>query len=263
MSQEQRSREPRLAGCGVLIVRPAGLGERLARLLAAEGAQATLFPTIEMLPAPRPARLAAVIARLHTFDWAVFISPTAAREGVRAVRSCRDWPAEPRIAAVGSGTAAALGELGFATVLAPAAPGDSEALVSLPELQDVEGQNVVIFRGEGGREYLAQVLAGRGARVEYAECYRRSRPATDPEPVLRSWRAGGIQAVCAASGEAVGNLREMLAEEGMAVARSTPVFVPHPRVATAAREAGFAHTIVVTGGDASTVEGLAAFFAKV
>jgi uroporphyrinogen-III synthase len=257
------SQEQRLAGCGILIVRPAGLGERLAKLLAAEGARPTLFPTIEMLPAPRPARLAAVIARLQTFDWAVFISPTAAREGVRAVRSCRDWPAEPRLAAVGRGTAAVLGELGFGTVLAPEAPGDSEALLALPDLQEIEGQNMVIFRGEGGREHLAQVLAGRGARVEYAECYRRSRAATDPEPVIRSWRTGAIQAVCAASGEAVGNLREMLAEEGMAVARSTPVFVPHPRVATAAREAGFAQTIVVTGGDTATVEGLAAFFAKV
>jgi uroporphyrinogen-III synthase len=38
----------RLAGCGVLIVRPKGLGERLAALLSAEGAQPILFPTIEV-----------------------------------------------------------------------------------------------------------------------------------------------------------------------------------------------------------------------
>jgi uroporphyrinogen-III synthase len=250
----------------VLVVRPVGLGERIARLLEREGAQPVLFPTIEVLPAPRPARLAAVIARLQTFDWAIFISPTAAREGLRSVRSCRDWPPEPqgpRLAAVGRGTAAALEELGFPAVLAPAAPGDSEALAALPELQGIEGQNVVIFRGEGGREHLARMLAERGARVEYAECYRRSRPASDPAPVLERLRAGGIQAVCAASSEAITNLRELIADEGMALACEKPVFVPHPRVAGAAREAGFAQAIVVTGGDEATVEGLAAFFDRV
>jgi uroporphyrinogen-III synthase len=253
----------RLQGLGVVIVRPAGRGDRLAERVAAEGAHPILFPTIEILPAARPARLATLIERLQTFDWAVFVSPTAAREGLRCVRASRDWPSGPRLAAVGRGTAAALEELGFRTVLAPAASADSEALAALPELADVAGQNVVIFRGEGGREHLARVLAERGARVEYAECYRRSRPAADPAPLVAQWRAGGVQAVCAASGGAITNLREMLADQGMALARATPVFVPHPRIAATAREAGFTHVIVVTGGEAATVEGLAAFFAKV
>jgi uroporphyrinogen-III synthase len=207
-----------------------------------------------------------VIERLHSFDWAIFISPTAVREGLRAVQGCREWPARPhspRIAAVGRATAAALSEHGFSEVLAPPPPGDSESLAALSELQGIEGQNIVIFRGEGGREHLARVLAERGARVEYAECYRRSRAATDPGPALDRWNSGGIHAVCAASAEAINNLRELIGEAGMALARGTPVFVPHPRVAAAAKEAGFAQAIVVTGGDAATVEGLAAFFAKV
>jgi uroporphyrinogen-III synthase len=253
----------RLDGCGVVVVRPASAAERLARLLNAEGARPILFPTIEVLSAPRPARLAAVIARLQTFDWAIFVSPTAAREGLRAIRSSRDWPSGVRAAAVGTATAAVLGELGIAGVVAPKPPGDSEALAALAEFHGIDGQNVVIFRGEGGREHLAQLLAQRGARVEYAECYRRSRPDADPAPILDQWREGQVHALCAASGEALNNLRDLLAPEGMALAKATPVFVPHPRIAVAAREAGFAHTIVVTGGDEATVEGLCAFFAKV
>ena len=125
----------RLAGLGVVIVRPAGLGERLAAALKSESAQPILFPTIEVLGAPRPARLDAIIQRLQSFDWAIFISPTAAREGMREVRARRRWPSGPRIAAVGRATAAALEELGFARVLAPGAPGDSDALAALPELR--------------------------------------------------------------------------------------------------------------------------------
>jgi uroporphyrinogen-III synthase len=253
----------RLAGCGVLIVRPAGLGERLAKLLSEEGAQPIIFPTIEVLPAPRPARLSALVARLHNFDWAIFVSPTAARQGMRAVRARRRWPAEPRVAAVGRGTAAVLEELGFPRVLAPAGRGDSESLAALPELQEIAGQAIVIFRGEGGREQLARLLAERGASVEYAECYRRGPVSADPAPLLERWRGGGVQAICAASGEAVMNLRDLLAAQGMALAAATPVFVPHPRVAAAAQEAGFSHTVIITGGDEATVEGLAAFFVKV
>ena len=120
-----------------------------------------------------------------------------------------------------------------------------------------------MFRGEGGREHLARLLSERGACVEYAECYRRGKPAGDVGPLLERWRAGDVHALCAASGEAITNLRELLGAQGMAVAATTPVFVPHPRIATAAREAGFSQAIVVPGGDAAMLEGLAAFFAKV
>jgi len=253
----------RLRGCGILIVRPAGLGDALAEKVRAEGGQAILFPAIDILAAPRPARLAMIIARLHTFDWAIFVSPTAAREGMRGVRERRFWPEGVRLAAVGRGTAEALAGLGFNEVLAPQAPGDSEALAALPELQEIAGQNLVIFRGDGGRGTLARVLAGRGARVEYAECYRRARPAADMSDLLARWRAGAVQAICAASSEALVNLRDMAGAKDAGLLFGTPVFVPHPRVAEAARAMGFAHAIVAIGGDGAIAEGLAAFFAKV
>jgi uroporphyrinogen-III synthase len=222
-----------------------------------------VFPAVEVLAPMRPARLDAVIARLQTFDWAVFVSPTAARRGVKAVQARRAWPAGPRLAAIGRGTATALAELGFADVVAPDAPGDTEALLELSELQDIAGQNLVLFRGEGGREKLARVLAERGARVEYAECYRRGRPEADVSELIERWRSGAIHAVCAASREALANLRDMLGGEHAGMLAETPVFVPHPRIANAARELGCTRAIVVTGTEVSMVEALSAFFAKV
>jgi len=253
----------RLQGCGILIVRPAGLGDALAGMVRADAGEAILFPAIDILAAARPARLAILIARLHTFDWAIFISPTAAREGMRSVRERRVWPAGVRVAAVGRGTAEALAGLGVAPVLAPEAPGDSEALMAMQELQEIAGQNLVIFRGDGGRETLARLLAQRGARVEYAECYRRARPAADMSDLLARWGAGAVQAVCAASSEALVNLCDMAGAAHAACVLGTPVFVPHPRIAEAARELGFARAIVAIGGDEATAEALASFFAKV
>jgi uroporphyrinogen-III synthase len=253
----------KLRGIAILIIRPAGLGDRLADKIVEEGGEAVLFPAIEILPAPRPSRLAMVIARLHTFDWAIFVSPTAAREGMKQVRERRRWPPGVRMAAVGQGTAEALAELGAGEVMAPAAPGDSQALAAMPDLQEIIGQNVVIFRGDGGREFLGRVLAERGARVEYAECYRRARPTVDSSALMDRFRGGRVQALCAASSESLRNLLDMTGVLEGELLSATPVFVPHPRVAEAARGMGFSRVIVAIGGDDAIVEGLAAFFAKV
>ncbi len=59
----------RLDGCVVLIIRPAGLGERLAQMGRDEGGCAVVFPAIEVLPATRPERLESVLDRLHTYDF--------------------------------------------------------------------------------------------------------------------------------------------------------------------------------------------------
>ena len=67
---------------------------------------------------------------------------------------------------------------------------DSEGLLALPELANVAGNRIVIFRGAGGRELLHSMLAARGARVEQIECYRRARPVTDAAGLIEAWRDG-------------------------------------------------------------------------
>ena len=143
-----------LAGRAVLVTRPAGMSTQLVALLRSEGCEAVLLPAIEILAADDTAKLDAAIDRLEGFDIAIFISPTAVAKANAAVRARRDWPARLRYAAVGGGTAAALRRIGVADVMAPQGRGDSEALAALPELADVSGRRIVIFRGQGGREGL-------------------------------------------------------------------------------------------------------------
>ena len=45
---------------------------------------------------------------------------------------------------------------------------DSEALLDLPELRQVEGRSIAIFSGEGGRPTLRETLVQRGASVTVA-----------------------------------------------------------------------------------------------
>ncbi|HWA36884.1 MAG TPA: uroporphyrinogen-III synthase, partial [Burkholderiales bacterium] len=139
---------------------------------------------------------------------------------------------------------------------------DTEALLDLPALRQPSGRRILIVCGEGGRQVLGDALRARGAIVERAELYRRALPLADPSALLGAWDAGRVHAVTVSSAEGVGNLFRLLGDAGAARLRETPLFVPHPRVAEAARERGVRET-VVTGGaaDAEMLARLVAYFA--
>ena len=252
-----------LSGRGIVITRPREHAPALAERIRGAGGEPLLFPTIEILPPENPEKVYDLIARLDEFHLAVFISPTAVLRANAMVGARRSWPEALRVAAVGEGTAAVLRECGFRSVISPREGADSEALAALAELQDLRGRSVVLFRGQSGREWLRGTLEKRGARVEYAECYRRGRPVVDAGWLLARWQTGGVEAVSITSSEGLANFFAILGPTGGGYLRAAPVFVPHPRIELAARDLGIA-TVIVTGrGDDRTVAEMAAFFARV
>jgi len=252
-----------LSGRGILITRPREHAPALAERVRAAGGEPILFPTIEILPPENTDAVSGVISRLEEFQLAIFVSPTAAVRGHATVSATRAWPEHLRVAAVGAGTAKALADRGFRDVISPAEEADSEALAALAELQELRGRSVVIFRGQGGRDWLQGELEARGGRVEYAECYRRARPQADSRGLLARWQTGGIEAVSITSAQGLANLFPMLGPTGEEYLRATPAFVPHPRIELAARTRGVRDIIVTGRGDERTVAGMATFFAKV
>ncbi len=254
---------PALAGRRVVVTRPSGQAAHMAALIRAAGGEPVLFPALEILDVQDLQPVLALIGRLDRFDLAIFISSNAVDKALALVRARRGWPAGLRVATVGRGSARALQRHGFAEVIAPSERFDSEALLDLPELKALAGKRVVIFRGDGGRELLGDTLAARGAVVEYAECYRRARPDADPAPLLALCQRRELAAFTVTSSEGLANLRDLLGDAGRECLAGTPLFVPHERIAAAARSLGV-RTVVLTGpGDEGLVAGLAAFFAKV
>jgi uroporphyrinogen-III synthase len=124
----------------------------------------------------------------------------------------------------------------------------------------VAGKRVLIVRGVGGRELLADTLRARGATVHYLEAYRRLRPQADAAPLLAQWQDGGIDAVTAASTETLHNLAALLGDAGRPLLLRTPLFVPHEKIAAAARQFGVARVIATPGGDAGLVAGMINWF---
>jgi uroporphyrinogen-III synthase len=230
------------------VTRPAAQAEPFCAMLAAAGAKVSRFPVIEIQGPNDPGRLGAVLDALGDFDIAVFVSANAVQRVLPAALARGAWPAQLRVAAIGARTALELQDHGRAADVVPGSRFDSESLLQQPALRDLTGRKVVIFRGDGGREHLAETLQERGAEVTYAEAYRRAIPDLDPEPLEARLRTGAIDAITVTSGESLRNLVAMVGPHGRTALQRTPLVVGATRVAELARELGF-HGTIATADD--------------
>lgn len=238
------------AGRGVVLTRPRDLAAAFAKRIESRGARAILFPTIEIQPLPAPA----VLKELARFDFVVFVSPSAVRV---AEKMLPPWPQAAKAVAISYGTKRELDRVGIAPVIVPQSGADSEAVLAAPELQHVAGKRVLVIRGDDGRPVLGDSLTARGAKVEYAECYRRLRPAADPAPLLVAGKRGEVHAVVALSAQALGNFIDMT--QG-AFSTATPFFVSHERIARHAKGLGVRELVVAAPSDDAMIERLVAYF---
>jgi uroporphyrinogen III methyltransferase / synthase len=136
---------------------------------------------------------------------------------------------------------------------------DSEGLYAALEAtlgaNAFEGKRVLIVRGDGGREWLADRLREAGAEVEAVAAYRR----IVPEPSVRTWErvhallAGEPHVWLVTSSEGVRNLGELardhLTADEIAQLKRAAFVAPHPRIAETARALGFDSITVSGAGD--------------
>lgn len=234
-----------LNGIGVLVTRPEHQAAPLCNAINELGGKTLRFPVLEIAPARDLSTLYRVVDVLDRFDWAIFISANAVEQGLLQVRARREWPSTLKVAAIGKRSAETLRQHGLQVDLAPKTDFNSEALLALPQMQAVEGQRVVIFRGVGGRELLANTLRERGAEVVYAQAYQRVRPQADPTSLLRHWANGEVDIVLVNSAESLANLTEMLGERGQILLKSTPLLVVSERILPLVNRQGFQVTPVL------------------
>jgi len=247
-----------LNGVTVVVTRPAHQAQGLRALIESRGGKVILFPVLEIQDTEDTGPVRALIERLDGFDMAIFISANAVHKALPMITARGPLPSQLRLVTVGEGTAKALQKYGRSPDLCPREQSSSEALLALPEMQQVRGKNIVIFRGEGGRELLDDTLRQRGANVVYAEVYRRARPATDPGELHDELRRGKVGVISVTSNTGLVNLLELA---GPAVRNSllaTPLVVMSERNIEHARRLGFAGPIAMAkqASDAGLVEAI-------
>jgi uroporphyrinogen III methyltransferase / synthase len=252
----------------VVITRPAGQSDALVAQLAEAGVATLDFPLIDIAPAEDTGPLQTALASLDRYALVVFVSPNAVDYAFSAYNAI--WPHALPVGVVGPGSVAALARHGVEApayqVITPlAAPDDeaarfdSEALfTALDEAMSaasLEGKRVLIVRGDGGREWLAERLREAGAEVDTVAAYRR----LVPEPSVAAWErvhtllAGEPHAWLITSSEGMRNLDELARDHlnagEIAQLKRATLVTPHPRIEQTARGLGFDSITVSGAGD--------------
>lgn len=173
-----------LFGRRVVVTRARSQASALVEPLAALGAAVVEAPVIEIGdPADGGAALAAAVAALSDYDWVVVTSPNGAERLLAAVRAAgRDARAfgGARLAAIGSGTAEALGAAGLVPDLVPPRFVAESLLEALPD-PPAGGGRLLLARAAVGRDVLPDGLAARGWSVDVVEAYRTRQVGLDEE----------------------------------------------------------------------------------
>lgn len=250
----------------LVLTRPVGDDGDVAAFERA-GMTVRRLPLIRLLSASDPAAARAALAGLASCDLAVPVSPAAVRATLDLLGGA--WPPRCAVAFVGPGSRAAF-ERGLSgrgqdpaglTLLAPPADAaDSEGLWRvLSAHRDWAGARVLLLRGQSGREWLAERLREAGAEVGSISVYRREAPVPDA-PTLGALR-GCVDDGCIwlfTAAEAARNLGPLLHAAGLApdVLATRRAVATHPRVAAAARDAGFGRVDVCEPGAARVIAAL-------
>jgi uroporphyrinogen-III synthase len=240
----------------VIVTRPAREAGHWVRELASLGVQAQALPLISIEPVADTAPLRRAWAQLAQYSAAMFVSGNAVELFLQGkVPPARiQWSSgaiKTRAWAPGPGTRETLVAAGVDVTLidsppADAAQFDSEALWRVVAGQVQAGDRVLIVRGgdedEGGgqgsgREWLAAQLASAGASVETIAAYVRRAPRLDAAQLALARQASGDgSAWLFSSSQAIANLARALPGQDWSAARA---IATHPRIAQAARDAGF------------------------
>jgi len=238
----------------VLLTRAAEDNQRLAGKLAIAGIDTISLPLMSIEPCAETAAQRQQLLDLDRYQAVVVVSPVAARLGLE--RLDRYWPQPPvgiEWLAVGGTTAGILAAYGLA-VHKPQDGQDSEALLRLPvwgQLLATEKLKVLIWRGVGGREHIAEQVRGAGGQVDYLELYRRTQP-DGLGQALQQVADSGVRGIQISSAQALEHWHAAAARH-WPKQRHWRCWVPSQRVAARAAELGCTDIVVCDGADDAAV----------
>lgn len=271
------------ASITLVVTRPSGqatglieaLQNAIAELPTEQQPQSIVpLPLLTIAPKTDSNLPVAIQSALQTADLAVFVSPNAIECVMRLLGDA--WQSKATkvvpIGVVGQSSRDALHRHGVG--MEPGSPtpiwlphnlaeSDSEGLwrAIKDRFPNWAGLKVVLFRGDGGREWLVEQLQSVGAQVEVIAVYSRiplSESSPQWEKVLNANTDDALWILT--SSEAVRHLGAVLKQLGREdYLISASALCPHHNIACSATEIGFATVLECHPGDAPLVKSVVAW----
>ncbi|MDP9134412.1 MAG: uroporphyrinogen-III C-methyltransferase, partial [Actinomycetota bacterium] len=200
-----------LDGVRVVVTRARAQASELAHRLTGLGAEVVELPVIRVVQLTETEAVRRAVADIHTYALICLTSVNGVEALSKAmVDAGRDARAlsNATIAAIGPGTAAALGRLGVLPDIVPERYVAESLLEALGPVE-VEGRPVLVARAAGARETLPDGLRARGAQVDVVPLYETVSEQPDPGALEAARKADYVTFT---SSSTVGNFLDVVGE---------------------------------------------------
>lgn len=248
-----------LDGRHILLTRPRPQQAALAQALRNLGAEPVDFAILEI--APMPLALTQLAEQARQADWLIFVSPSAIDIAWPVLATGLRRTAQ-RLATIGHASGQRLAQSSGLPVLYPRQAQDSTALLAESALQTVAGQNILIIKGCGGRQELADTLSRRGGIVQCAAVYQRTVATPDWSLFDQLATQGQLDGCIVTSADIARKLFQLAGRARGSALQCLQYCVPHPRIADQLMALGATRIVTTRADDHAMVLGLKEWFSR-
>jgi uroporphyrinogen-III synthase len=229
----------------VLITRPEKAGRALAQQLKSTGIDAWCHPLFEYQVLADKVTTQNLIEK-YPLGLLIFVS-VASVEFAHSTFNLSYWQ-QKTIIAVGNATKAALKRFGINAITPEF--HTSEGLLTLNALDEknINHQDIIIVRGDGGREHLAEQLSLRGANVHYLESYKKSWLSVTQNPV-EEWKNKQINCIVVTSNTLLESIIHLINNSDVDWKNTCLWIVASTRIAERAKQLGLLNIVNANGAN--------------
>ena len=228
----------------ILITRPEGKGAALAEQLEQAGYQASLYPVLKITYlTPTNVELSPLV----NADKIIFVSQDAVH-ALNALKPAINTKAQ--FYGVGQQTADTIYEV-FGVRAALPKQHDSEGLLALKSLADVDGSNIVLVKGIGGRPEIAKTLKQRGAYLNNCVVYQREPVEPSSANWIDHWQSHNVHGIVITSNAAVDAIFNTISAAQLTWLQQCEFYVASERIGTYLQQQKINSTHIHTAAGAS------------
>ena len=238
----------------VLVTRPDERGKQLTEMLNKAGIATIHLPFFFITPGRELNELPNKIISLKSGDYVVVVSKSVVRYADETLRSTGfRWRDDLHYFAVGQGSAEYFSSHSERAVTYPFNEENSEGMLKLDTMQHLEGKNLLLLRGNSGRELFSEQVKARGAALQVIECYQHTPISYDREEQTSLCKRAGVNTIIVTSVEILTLLMDFISKSEHNWIKSCRLITISRRIANLATWFGFERIIIAPHADNATL----------
>ncbi|QPB43602.1 uroporphyrinogen-III synthase [Rodentibacter haemolyticus] len=234
----------------VLVTRPDERGKQLVDLLNQSGVVALHLPLFTFESGSDLKNLPSKLNQLNTGDYVFLVSKSAVDFSVNTLKEIGfQWRRDLQYFTVGQRTAEYFSCQSECVIYYPISQENSEGLLALSSMQQLDKKQILILRGNGGREFFPSQAKQRGAVVDILECYRREPIIYNNEEQTSICKRSGVDTLVVTSLDILNSLIEFVPDNEQDWLKNCRLVTVSSRIAESAKQYGWQNIILSPKAD--------------